>query len=164
MSNTPRPSRREVVGIFSSRPDFDAAIKDLLDAGFSRTDLSLLASHDSIDAAQPEAQSWKSRLIGLVGELKYEGPLVTAGLIAIAAGPVGAIIGGLIAAGVGGAALVELMGEITARPHAEEFAQALAAGSILLWVYAPDAVREAKATAILGAHGAANTHTNERPA
>ncbi len=164
MSNTPRPSRREVVGIFSSRSDFDTAIQDLLAAGFSRTDLSLLASHDSIDAAQPDAKSWKSRLVGLVGELKYEGPLVTAGLIAIAAGPVGAIIGGLIAAGVGGAAVVELMNEITARPHAEEFAQALAKGSILLWVDAPDSDREAKAKAILAAHGATNIHANERAA
>ncbi len=162
MSQDTRPSYKEVVGLFTRRSDFDAALKALLKAGFTHSDLSVLASHDSIDAADPDTQSWKDRLIGLVGELKYEGPLVTAGLIAIAAGPVGAAIAGLIAAGVGGVALKELMDEITARPHAEQFAAGLAAGGILLWVYAADPGRERKATEILSAAGGANVHTNER--
>ena len=162
MNNDTRPSVKEVVGLFSRRSDFDAAVEALFQAGFSHSDLSILASHDSIDAADPEARSWKDRLIGLVGELKYEGPLVTAGLIAIAAGPVGAAIAGLIAAGVGGAALKELMDEITARPHAERFAAWLAAGGILLWVYAADPEHEATAVRILAAAGGSNVHTNER--
>jgi hypothetical protein len=164
MSSFPRAARREVVGVFTRRDDFDAAVKALRDTGFSRADLSLLASHDSIDAADPETQSWKGRLVGLVGELKYEGPFVNAGLIALAAGPVGAAIAGLIAAGVGGAALAELMGEITTHPHADEFAKALTAGGILLWVYAPDSSRESKATRVLEDAGATNVHTVERPA
>jgi hypothetical protein len=152
-----------VVGIFSRRSDFDNAIAALLAAGFSRSDLSVLASHDSIDAASPDALSWKKRLVGLLGELKFEGPLVTAGLITLAAGEVGAVIGGLIAAGVGAAALKELLDELTARPHSAEFVNALAAGSIVVWVYAADATVEGKATAILASFGAANIHTNERP-
>ena len=162
MSKSTPSLRREVVGAFSRRPDFDKAVSALLAAGFSRSDLSVLASHDSIDAASADALSWKSRLVGLLGELKYEGPLVTAGLIAIAAGPVGAILGGLIAAGVGGAAIKELMDEVTARPHAAEFAAALAAGSILLWVDAPRPDDESKAKSILLSLGADNIHTNER--
>ncbi len=163
--NTPaRTLRREVVGVFSRRSDFDQAVSALLAAGFSRSDLSVLASHDSLEAASADAQSWKGRLVGLLGELKYEGPLVTAGLIAIAAGPVGAILGGLIAAGVGGAAVKELMDEATAGPHAAAFAAALAAGSILLWVDVPDAAFESKAGALLTSFGATNVHTNERMA
>jgi len=153
--------RREVVGILSSRPDFDTAVKALLEAGFGHSDLSVLSSHDSLDAASG-ATSWKDSLVGLLGELKYEGPLLTAGLIAIAAGPVGAVLGGLIAAGVGGAAAKELLDEMTARPHAAEFTQALAAGNVLLWVHVTDAASEARAQAILQAAGAANVHTNER--
>jgi len=152
--------RREVVGILSSRPDFDTAVKALLQAGFDRSDLSVLSSHDSLDAAG--AGSWKDSLVSLLGELKYEGPLVTAGLIAIAAGPVGAVLGGLIAAGVGGAAAKELLDDLTARPHAAEFASALAAGNVLLWVQVTDAASEARAQAILQAASATNVHTNER--
>jgi hypothetical protein len=90
--------------------------------------------------------------------------LVTAGLIALAAGPVGAIIAGIIAAGVGGAALKELMDDLTARPHSAEFARALAAGAILLWVDADTDGREIKAKDVLVACGGANVHTNERSA
>ena len=153
-------NRREVVGIISSRPDFDTVVKALLEAGFVHSDLSVLSSHDSLDAAG--VPSWKDKLTGLLGELKYEGPLVTAGLIAIAAGPVGAVLGGVIAAGVGGAAAKEFFDEMTARPHAAEFASALAAGDVLLWVHAADDTREAQALAILQAAGATNVHTNER--
>lgn len=164
MSNDTRRTRREVVGIFSRRSDFDQAVTALLAAGFDRSDLSVLASHDSIDAASPAAQSWRNRLIGLIGELKYEGPLVTAGLIAIAAGPVGATIAGLIAAGVGGVAVKELMDEITAHPHSAEFAEKLAAGDVLLWVFTPDQLSESRVKDVLASHGATNIHTNERPA
>jgi hypothetical protein len=162
--SNPRSFRREVVGIFTRRSDLDQAVKDLLTAGFARSDLSVLASHDSIDVAAPDSKSWRDRLVGLVGELKYEGPLVTAGLIALAAGEVGAVIAGLIAAGVGGVALKELMGEITARPHSEEFARSVAAGSIVLWVDAPGPDQEQRATAVLTRAGATNVHVNERPA
>ena len=161
MTNSPQP-RREVVGIFSDRAAFDAAVQSLQAAGFDRTDLSVLASHESIDAAKPEAKSWKDAVTALIGELKYQGPLLTAGFIAVAAGPVGAAIAAVIAAGVGGAAAKELMDEVTARPHAEQFARALAAGSLLVWVYVADADREAKAITALQVNGAANVHVNER--
>lgn len=164
VSTPAKTRRREVVGAFSRRPDFDQAVSALLKAGFSRSDLSVLASHDSLEAASADAKSWKNRLVGLLGELKYEGPLVTAGLIAIAAGEVGVVLAGLIAAGVGGAALKELMDEVTAQPHAAEFAAALAEGSILLWVDVPDLDRENRATALLSASGGTNIHTHERSA
>jgi len=162
VNTSPKTLRREVVGVFSQRSDFDSAVSALLAAGFSHSDLSVLTSHDSLEAASADAQSWKNRLIGLLGELKYEGPLVTAGLIAIAAGPVGAVIGGMIAAGVGGVALKELMDEVIARPHAAEFAKALASGSVLLWIDTPDQTNESKAKVILASSRATNIHTNER--
>jgi hypothetical protein len=162
VSNRSHSSRREVVSIFAKRADFDKAIKDLMAAGFKRSDLSVLASHDSIDAASPEAGTLRSRLIGLLGEVKYEGPLVTAGLIALAAGEVGAVIAAAIAAGVGGVALKELMEDITARPHSEEFARAVQAGSIVLWVDTPGAEDEEKAEAVLVACGGENVHLNVR--
>jgi hypothetical protein len=59
---------------------------------------------------------------------------------------------------VGGVAVVDLLGEVTAQPHTEDFARSLAAGSVILWVRAPDETLQARARAILDANGAANVH------
>ncbi|MGE5478593.1 MAG: hypothetical protein ACM3Q1_18220 [Bacteroidales bacterium] len=162
-TNSTAAATREVVGTFADREHFQAAVTALLQAGFGRTDLSVLSSHESIDtaAAQP-GKSWKDALVGLVGEMKYEGPLVAAGLIALAAGPVGAVIAGLVAAGVGGVAAKELLDEVAALPDSEQFAKALAAGSVVLWVSVADAAAEQRAKTILHETGAQNLHVFER--
>lgn len=154
---------REVVGTFADREHFQAAIDDLLKGGFARTDLSVLSSHESIDAASAgPGKSWKDALVGLVGEMKYEGPLVAAGLIALAAGPVGAVIAGLVAAGVGGVAAKELLDEVAALPDSEQFTKALTAGSVVLWVSVADKAAEERAKAVLHDRGAQNLHAFER--
>jgi hypothetical protein len=166
-TDSPLPSNkhiREVVGLLGDRRQFETAVKSLEAAGFGHSDLSVLSSHDSIDAAGRQPRPWRDVLTGLVGELKYEGPLVAAGLIALATGPVGATIAGLIAAGVGGAAIKELLDEVTAVPHSDDFARALAAGSVILWVRADDPAKEQTAKAVLADCGATNIHVNERTA
>lgn len=161
-TSNPAPTR-EVVGTFADREHFQAAIDALFKAGFARTDLSVLSSHESIDTATArDGRSWKDALIALVGELKYEGPLVAAGLIALAAGPVGAVIAGLVAAGVGGAAAKELLDEVAALPDSEQFTKALAAGSVILWISAADKAAEDKAKEILHDAVAQNIHVFER--
>lgn len=157
-----RPPVREVVGLFSERAGFEAAVAQLLRQGFQPSDLSVLSSHESIEAAGREGKPWRDVLVALLGDLKYEGPLVAAGLIALATGPVGATIASLVAAGVGGAAAKELLDEVTARPHSDDFARALAAGSVILWVAAGDALKEERAKAVLREAGATNIHANER--
>ncbi|CAA7616352.1 hypothetical protein [Magnetospirillum sp. UT-4] len=159
---TREPETREVVATFADREHFQQAVDQLLKAGFTRSDLSVLSSHDSLDAAGREGRSWKDSLVALVGEVKYEGPLVAAGLIALAAGPVGAALAGLVAAGVGGVAIKELLDELAAIPDSESFARALAAGSVILWVLAEDQLKEDKARAVLEAAGGANIHVFER--
>lgn len=153
---------REVVGILSDRAQFQAAVDGLMAAGFDRSDISVLSSHDSLDAAGHEAKPWRDVLTAMVGELRFEGPLVAAGLIALAAGPVGAAIAALVAAGVGGAAAKELLDEVTAVPDSEDFARALAAGSVILWVSAADPQREQVAVSVLTTVGATNVHVTER--
>ena len=162
-TTTRRASTREVVGTFADREHFQAAIDRLTAEGFARSDLSVLSSHDSVDlAVGREGRSWKDSLIALTGELKYEGPLVSAGLIAIAAGPVGAVIAGLIAAGVGGAALNELLDEVAALPDSEAFARALNEGSVILWAAVDSPDEEARASRVLAETGAQNVHVFER--
>jgi len=161
-SDSQATSIREVVGTFTDRQHFQEAVTALVKAGFARADLSVLSSHQSIDAAgSPGGRKWRDAVIGLVGELKYEGPLVAAGLIALAAGPVGATIAALIAAGVGGVAAKELLDEVAALPDSEDFARALAAGAVILWVAARDDEAEHTAKGVLLANGAANVHIFE---
>ena len=149
---------RELVGLFTTPDPLEACIKALLAAGFAHEDLSVLSSHAAIEAADPEGLSWRDRLLPLLSESRYEVPLVAAGLIALASGPTGAIIAALVAAGVGGAALKEVFEEVTSLPDTEEYAAAVEAGELVLWIAVPDAETEARANARLQHHGARNIH------
>lgn len=153
----------EVVGRFAGQENFTAAVEELLQAGFGPSDLSVLDTHEALGAAGSSGEAWQSALAGMVGEIKYVGPVTAAGLIAIATGPVGAAISGAVAAGLTGAALAELLGTVRATPHTESFARALEAGALLLWVRAEDAAREAKASEVLSRHGAQDVHRHQRP-
>lgn len=152
----------EVVARFESSEAFKAALEALLAAGFERSDLSLLDTHESIDAAGEEGTAWQDTLAGLVGEVNYVGPLTAAGLIAIAAGPVGAMIAATVAAGITGLALREVLEQAQATPHTEAFARALQHGALLLWVYAPDEARQTRAKAILSTNGGKDVHIHSR--
>jgi hypothetical protein len=158
MVSDARESRSEVVGLFAERESFERAVEELLRNGFERADLSVLASHESLEAAGRPGKSWREAMLALIGELKYEGPLVASGAIFLAGGPIAATIAAVIGAAVGGAAVVDLLGEVTAKPHTEDFARSLAAGAVILWVRAPDEARRARAHAVLEANGAGNVH------
>jgi len=154
----------EVVGRFAGQGGFTAAVEELLEAGFGHSDLSVLDTHEALGAAGSSGEAWQSALAGLVGEIKYVGPITAAGLIGIATGPVGAAISAAVAAGLTGAALAELLETVRATPHTESFARALEAGALLLWVRAADSESEAKARDILSRHGAQDVHQHQRPA
>jgi hypothetical protein len=160
----PAPTlKREIVGLFADRADLEGAIKDLRAAGFDRTDLSLLTSHESIDVGDDTSDlSLRERLLPLLTEWRYEVPLVGAGLIALASGPTGAAIAALVGAGVGVAAVRDLVDEVTSLPDTEEFARELEAGAVALWVFVGDNPEfESKARTVLGQHNASNIHLHE---
>ncbi|HLI14327.1 MAG TPA: hypothetical protein VKY65_22250 [Alphaproteobacteria bacterium] len=131
-------------------------------AGFSRTDLSVLDTHDTLSAAESPDAGWRETLAGLVGEVKYIEPLTAAGLILLASGSVGVAFAGAVAAGLGGMALYELLGAIRATPHTREFARALENGAVLLWVRAENKSRQTAACEILQRNGAADIHLHTR--
>ncbi|GGF53107.1 MULTISPECIES: hypothetical protein [Terasakiella] len=151
----------EVVGLLNSRETFEKTIEALLKEGFERTDLSVLSSHESIDAAGKPAKPLKDVLSALVGEIKFEGPMVASGAIFLAGGPIGELIGAVVGATVGGVAVKEVLDEVTATPHTEDFARAVDAGSIILWVRADGIEREAKAKEVLQNQGAENVHIHK---
>ena len=154
---------REVVGLFAERESFEAAVAALKDGGFAHADLSVLASHESIDAAGKPEKTWREVLTALVGELRFEGPLVASGAIVLAGGPVAATIAGIIGAAVGGVAVKEVLDEVAARPHTKDFERSLAAGGVFLWVTVDTDERERTAIDILTVHGAGNVHTYSSP-
>lgn len=150
----------EIVGQFGRREDFEAAVAVLREAGFEHADLSVLDSHEALEAAEQEP--WYERMAGVVGEVRYIGPITTAGFIAVATGPVGAAIAAAIGAGVAAFALREALEQIQATPQSEAFARALEQGAVLLWVACADAAAEARARDILLRHGARDVHLHRR--
>ena len=154
---------REVVALFADRESFEAAVEALLAEGFERSDLSVLASHQSIDAAAAAGRDWRQILPALVGELKYEMPLIASGAVLLVGGPLATTIAGIVGAGVGGMAVKELIDEVASTPHSDEFARALEAGSVILWVTAAADDQEARAGDILRRAGGANVHTPAAP-
>lgn len=152
----------EVAGNFATRESFTAAVEALGAAGFDHDDISVLDTHESLSAAGKPSEAWQESLAGLVGEIHYVGPLTAAGLIALASGPVGVAVAGALAAGLTGAALVDLLEEVRATPHTEAFARALESGAILLWVRVADEAEAKQAEALLARHGASDVHRHVR--
>lgn len=164
-NNSARDIVREVVALFETRAAFDRAVDSLLAAGFERDDLSVLASHTSLEAADKRPPAPRDdALTGLVGELKYAFPLTTAGLLAIVGGPIAAPLAALVAAGLSGVAIKDYLDELTSHPNTDDFSRALEAGGVILWVSVGDAAREAEATRILEQTGGQNVHLSEREA
>ena len=155
-------SIREAVALFADRSSFEAAVQALLGAGFQATDLSVLDSHESLAAAGTPGKPWKDVLTALVGEIKYEGPLVASGAILLAGGPTAALIASVIGAATAGAAAKEVLDEVTATPHTESFANALSAGGVILWAACSNADQEARALDLLKKHNGNNVHLHER--
>lgn len=152
----------EIVGRFEGRAPFKAAVEDLLAAGFTSSDLSVLDTRESLSASGSAGQAWEETLTGLVGEIHYIGPLTAAGLIALATGPVGVAVAGGVAAGLTGAAISEFLSNIKATPHTEAFARALEAGAVMLWVRTESPEQEDRARGILTRHGARDIHRHQR--
>jgi hypothetical protein len=153
----------EVVGWFADRESFRKAVEALRAEGFARSDLSVLDTHESISAADSPREVLAETISGLVREVNYIGPLAAAGIIAVSAGPVGALISAALGTGVAGYAVRDLLSELRATPHTEEFARAAENGAILLWVRAEDQGAQDTAIRVLREHGGGDVHTHERP-
>ncbi|MGB0749491.1 MAG: hypothetical protein ACPGO3_12175 [Magnetospiraceae bacterium] len=158
MTETAASPGPEIVGLVDTRERFDDAVKALTAAGFQRTDLSVLTSRDSIDVAGKPGNSWRDAMTAVVGDIKYEGPLVASGAVFLIGGPFAAAVAAVVGAAVGGMAIGEVLEEVTSAPDTAEFARAVEAGSIILWVRTPDPEAQERAIAALTTSGATNIH------
>ena len=162
----PFPVIREAVASFAGKAALQRAVGQLLAAGFKPEDLSVLASHDSLEVAG-EVPGYRGKpraslFAGLTDEVTFLAPLTIAGLAFLSGGPVAAAIGALVAAGLGGAALKELLDRYAANEHTADFAAALESGAVLLWVRVDDPELEATAVRILEESGGRRAHVNAR--
>lgn len=160
------PVIREAVASFATKAQFRDAVARLLAAGFKPTDLSVLASHDSLEVAgglpgYPAAPDG-SLTAGLTDEVRYLAPLTVAGIALISGGPVAVALAALVGAGLGGAAIKEVLDYYAANKHSAEFAAALEAGAVLLWVRAADPDLEAMAVRLLEEAGGRHVHIHGR--
>ncbi len=155
------PVIREAGASFLDREHFRSAVAALIAAGFGPSDLSVLASHEALSAA--DEKPGELIAAGLSEEIKYIGPLTVAGIVLISGGPIAVALAALVAAGLGGAALMELFDDYAAAPHREEFAAALKAGAALLWVRCADAELELRALRVLEEAGGNHVHIHGRP-
>jgi hypothetical protein len=153
---------REAVASFATHDQFRDAVRRLLAAGFAPSDLSVLASHDSIEVAGIPAKPGANLLAGLTDEVNFLAPLTLAGFVLVSGGPVAAAIAALVGAGLGGAAIKEVLDRYTANRHGAEFAAALEAGAVLLWVRVADTELEATAARLLDEAGGRHVHVNAR--
>ncbi len=151
----------EIVGVFAQKDELETAVAELLAAGFERSDLSLLSSHDSLDILESSGSTWQDTVTALVGEYKILGPLTVSGGIFLAGGPVAGAIATVIGAAVSGLAAKEVLEEVLAAPEAEDFVRALDAGSVILWVRAESNNIQDQARQILDANNAHNIHRVE---
>ncbi len=164
-ASTSFPVVREAVASFPDREHFRRAVSALRAAGFDPGDLSVLASHDSLAAADQAIGARPDAMpAGLSDEIKYIAPLTVAGIVLLSGGPIAGVVAALVAAGLGGAALKELFDDYTAPRHSREFAAALEAGAALLWVRCEDPDRELTATRLLEEAGGRHVHIHGRPA
>src|SRR4029077_2873798 len=129
--------------------------------GFRHDDLSVLASHQPLAAAEGEPSEFVAA--GLSDELKYIAPLTVAGIVLISGGPIAATVAALVGAGLGGAALKEFFDDYAAAPHREDFEAALTAGGALLWVRCEDSELDLGAPRILEECGGQHVHIHGRP-
>lgn len=176
---------REVVGVFHGADELQAAIDELLQSGFHRAELSLLASEDTVakklghhyrkvssladDPIIPRAAYVSPEAIGgaeggLIGVLMYVGAVAAAGAIVASGGTLtAAILGAALTGGAGG-----LIGSLLARWVGEEHGRHLQdqvdRGGLLLWVRTWDARDEERAMRILKNDLGDEVHVHALPA
>jgi len=170
--------RYEIVALFNSVSGLESAIGALTNAGWDRSEMSLLGSKErlapfrstrdiaddpNVERAPVTSQTDKRSagtlaggLGGVVAAFLATGATIMSGGTALAA-----VIGGAVAAG-GGAAGGDIIGRVLSRQMNKSLEEQIARGGIVLWVLLRSRDRESEARAILERHGAQDVHLNER--
>ncbi len=177
-----KPTVREAVAVFDQVYELDAAVEELLKAGFKKTDMSLLASEDAVSKKlghryerveeledEPDAPriAYRTRAsIGdsddvIIGTLTYLPAVVAAGTVVASEGVVAAAV---TATAIAGALIGSVLTRWLDKHHAEQLQEQLDRGGLLLWVRTPDQATQRRAIDILTRHSAHDVHIHQLPA
>ena len=163
----PAEMTKELVAQFQDAESFAAAVEALLAAGFERTDLSMLGTHDSLEVAGELAGYQRdpggSMRAGLAGQTGLLGSIALAGVLLLTAGPIGVAGAAVAAAAAGAIALRPFLGQLAESEHAEGFARAIENGHILLWARTRNVEAVARAEAALIAAGGSDLTRLAKP-
>lgn len=180
MSPTPsHETQSEAVAVFDDAGTLEQTVDELLRSGFDRSEISLLASEQAVEAklghayekvaaleddpSVPRAAYVSTEAIGdaeggLVGGLAYVGALAAVGAIVASGGTLAAAIGGAAAAGGAGGVLGSVLAKLVGDQHANALQEQLRHGGLLLWVRTRDEDHEGRAIEILGRHSGHDIH------
>ena len=175
----------EAVGIFHRNEDLQGAIDELLNSGFHRSELGLLASEAAVqeklgdqfktvsvladDPAVPRSAYVSPEAIGdaqggLIGALVYVGAAATAGAVVASGGTLAAIITAVVLAGGTGGLLGSVLAKWLGGHHASYLQDQIDRGGLLLWVRTRHATDEQRAVEILKRHSGSEVHVHALPA
>lgn len=137
-----------IVGMFERTRDVDRAIDDLMQAGFTKNQIGIVARHEVLKqngldvgtGAQVGAITGATTG-GIAGLLIGLGALVIPGLQIVAAGEflvwVGATVLGLAAGAIGGGLVGALAGFGISETQAQRYAEGVSSGRILVTIQSP---------------------------
>lgn len=175
---------REAVGIFHSPEALQNAIDELLNSGFDRAELSLLASEAAVaeklghrfakvdeltdDPDVPRAAYVAGEDIGdaeggIIGGLVYVGATVAAGAVVASGGTLLAAIVGAALAGGGGGLVGSVLAKWLGDHYAHHLQEQIDRGGLLLWVGTRDPASEERAIEILGRYAADDIQVHDLP-
>lgn len=175
---------REAVGVFHAWENLQAAVDELLRAGFDRAELSLLAGEKAVEdklghvyhkvaELEDDPKVPRTAFVGrdsltevkasAIGGLGYLGAVAAVGAVVASGGTLAWAILAAVAAGGGGAAIGTLLARTIGRTRASNLEMQIDKGGLLLWVRTRDAEHEQRATAILARHGGEDVHVHALP-
>ena len=171
---------REVVGLFTSVEDLQAAIRDLEGTAFPRQDISVMGTRGDLERtfgsktvtpdlamdnadtprqapARPEEQT--IGVAAMVGGTAYVGAMA----MALAAGAVTfpAIVGAAVLGGVGGGTVGAILSKVLGNRYNRHIEEQLEKGGLLLWVRTPTPEREDLAKQLMIARGGYDVHVQD---
>jgi hypothetical protein len=171
----------EAVGVFDSFETLQQTIYDLMMAGFSRYDISVLGGHEAMEAKfgkhwwtsadlEDEDDAPRAAFVSEEAIGEFEGGIVGGFLfvgsaIAMAAllTPASTLLGSVAAVAIGGApgaVIGTLLARRVNRHHKDYYAEQIAHGGILVWVRVTTPERERIATEIMKAHSGRDVHVH----
>lgn len=172
----------EVVGVFTNPAALESAVKHVQEAGFHRTDISVLGTDAQVKASigqlyrsaseveddprapranfVPGSDRYAQEVASIALPL-YFGGLLGAAAVVASGGALALAIAATIICSAGGATLGGLLADAVAEHHAKRVAEQLARGGIVIWLKTTNAEHERRAIAILRHAGPHDVHVHE---